>query len=211
VGTAFRELGACCAACGGSLIPAEWDPAAGSPAEGFDSVPVRFHKTVPLGRVVVEHFGVAAADGGVPVKAVVFKSAGPEPTGYHEVVEKVALLTNRKGAVEKLWQFVHDVPWRIEKGQTTVGPNLFEAAWEANMSQGRSDDIEAVVQAVHRFLERAYGMTVFEPKELDDVPETWVTTKEGGKPLGNRIDRVLRPGVKTRDGKLIRPATVIME
>jgi hypothetical protein len=211
VGTAFRELAACCAACGGSLIPAEWDPAAGSPAEGFDSVPVRFHKTVPLGRVVVERFGVAAADGGVPVEAVVFKSAGPEPTGYSEVVEKVDLLTNRKGALEKLWQFVHDVPWRVEKGQTTVGPNLFEAAWEAKASQGRSDDIEAVVQAVHRFLERAYGMTVFVPKELDDVPEGWVKTREDGKPQGNRIDRVLCPGVKTRDGKLIRSAIVEME
>jgi len=212
VAEAFRGLAACCRACGGSLIPAEWDPARGAPADAVDVVNVRFHERVPLGRVIVERFGVARADGDELASPSLFKSAGPEPPGYRDVVEKVALLPELDGPVGRLRQNVHDVPRRVEKGQApVVGANLFDVAWEAKEALVGRNDVEDVVRAVHQFLERAYAMSLFQPEKVGDWPEGWLRTAQHGEPRGNRVDVVRRPGVKTRDNKLVRAAIVETE
>jgi hypothetical protein len=212
VAEAFRGLEACCRGCGGSLIPSAWDPARGAPADGLDVVNVRFHEAVPLGRLIVERFGVARADGDELASAAFFKSAGPEPPGYRDVVEKVALLPELDGPVARLRQNVHDVPRRVEKGQApVVGANLFDVAWEAKEALAGRNDIDAVVRAVHQFLERAYAMSLFQPEKIGDWPEGWLRTAQHGEPRGTRVDVVRRPGVKTRDNKLVRAAIVETE
>ncbi|MFM7043837.1 MAG: hypothetical protein ACKO35_16845, partial [Planctomycetaceae bacterium] len=177
VAEAFRGLAACCRACGGSLIPAEWDPARGAPADGLDVVNVRFHEGIPLGRLIVERFGVAREDGDELASPAFVKSAGPEPPGYRDVVEKVALLPELDGPVGRLRQNVHDVPRRVEKGQApVVGANLFDVAWEAKEALAGRNDVDAVVRAVHQFLERAYAMSLFQPEKVADWPEGWLRT-----------------------------------
>jgi hypothetical protein len=84
-------------------------------------------------------------------------------------------------------------------------------AWEAKEALAGRNDIDAVVRAVHQFLERAYAMSLFQPEKIGDWPEGWLRTAQHGEPRGTRVDVVRRPGVKTRDNKLVRAAIVETE
>ena len=210
--TAFRELSACCTACGGSITPAGWSPDAGVSAEGLDIKRFGFHDTVPLGHAVVERFGVNAVDGAVVASPEVYKSAGPEPAGFRDVVEKVTALTEESEPVTRFRQNVHDFPMRVENGQAkTAVAGLFDVAWKAKESAAGRADIDAAVQAVHQLLERSGDMVLFWPKLASDFKDGWLRTRAGGEPRGNRVEQVVRPGVRTRDDKLVRPAIVEME
>ena len=211
VAAAFGELANCCNACGGRIVPADWNPAAGVPAEGLDINRFGFHGTVPTGRVVVERFGVTAGNGTVVAAPEVYKSAGPEPAGYREVVEKVSLLADEAEPVARFRQNVHDFPRRVESGQTKTAISiLFDDAWKAKESVTDRADIDAAVEAVHQLLERSYEMILFRPKSVGDFAENWLRTPAGGQPREKRVETV-RPGVMTRDNKLVRPAIVKTE
>jgi hypothetical protein len=211
VGEAFAELSGCCNACGGKFIPVDWSPLEGAPADGLEIGRIGFHITVPMGRAVVERFGVTAEDGRIVASPGLYKSAGPEPAGYREVIEKVDLLNIDNEAVAMFRQHVHDLPRRVENGQAkTAIPGLFDVAWDAKQSAPDRADIEAAVQSVHQLLERSFEMFVFRPKSANDVSEGWLRTQAGGVPRGNRVELV-RPGVRTRDNKLVRPAIVEAE
>jgi len=213
VTAAFGELANCCTMCGGRIVPANWSPVAGVPAEGLDLKRFGFHGTVPMGCAVVERFGVNSVDGTVVSFPVVYKSAGPEPAGYREVAEKVNLLTDETVPVVKFRQNVHDFPKRVENGHSpnTFIRDLFQCAWDAKLSALGRADIDAAVQAVHQFLERSYGMVLFMPKTVGEFPKNWLETRDGGEPRGNRVEQLVRPGVRTRDNKLVRPAIVETE
>ena len=212
VAAAFDALSNCCEACNGRIVPADWSPVAGVPSEGLDIKRFGFHGTVPMGRAVVERFGVTAEDGTVVAFPEVYKSAGPEPDGYREVVEKVSLLVDEAEPVARFRQNVHDLPKRVENGQTkTAIPGLFDVAWKAKESAADRADIEAAVQAVHQLLERSYEMILFRPKSVGDFADGWLRTPAGGEPRGNRVEQLVRPGVRTRDNKLVRPAIVKTE
>jgi hypothetical protein len=209
VAAAFSELSNCCKACGGRIVPADWDAVTGVPAEGLDIKRAGFHGTVPKGRAVVERFGVNAVNGTVVALPEVYKSAGPEPTGYREVTEKVNALADKTETVAKFRQNVHGVPERVEKGHSpnTFIRDLFTCAWDAKLSATDRSSIDAAVQVVHEFLERSYGMVLFMPKTIGDFPKNWLETRDGGQPRGPRVELV-RPGVRTRDNNLVCPAIV---
>jgi hypothetical protein len=212
VAAAFNELSNCCKACGGRIVPADWDAVTGVPAEGLDIKRAGFHGTVPKGRAVVERFGVNAVNGTVVALPEVYKSAGPEPTGYREVTEKVNALADETDTVAKFRQNVLGVPERVEKGHSpnTFIRDLFTCAWDAKLSAPDRASIDAAVQAVHQFLERSYGMVLFMPKTIGDFPKNWLETRDGGQPRGPRVELV-RPGVRTRDNNLVCPAIVDQE
>jgi len=212
VAAAFGELSNCCKACEGRIVPTDWNPVAGVPAEGLDIKRFGFHGTVPMGRAVVERFGVTAGNGTVVAAPEVYKSAGPEPTGYREVVEKVSLLADEAEPVVRFRQNVHGVPERVEKGHSpnTFIRDLFTCAWDAKLSAPDRASIDAAVQAVHQFLERSYGMVLFMPKTISDFQKNWLETRDGGQPRGPRVELV-RPGVRTRDNNLVCPAIVDQE
>jgi hypothetical protein len=211
VAAAFGELASCCKACGGRIVPADWSPAAGVSAEGLDINRFGFHGTVPMGRAVVERFGVTAVDGTVVASPEVYKSAGPEPVGYREVFEKVSQLADEAEAVARFRQNVLDFPRRVESGQTKSAiPILFDDAWKAKESATDRADIDAAVEAVHQLLERSYEMILFRPKSVGDFAENWLRTPAGGQPREKRVETV-RPGVMTRDNKCVRPAIVDTE
>jgi hypothetical protein len=210
VAAAFGELSHCCKACECTIVPADWDAVTGVPAEGLDIKRSGFHGTVPMGRAVVERFGVNAVDGTVVALPEVYKSAGPEPAGYREVSEKVNALTDETEPVAKFRQSVHGCPERVEKGHSpnTFIRDLFACAWDAKLSAPDRTDIDAAVKVVHQFLERSYGMVLFMPKTVGDFPKNWLETRDGGQPRGHRVELVVRPGVRTRDNNLVCPAIV---
>ena len=212
VAAAFGELSNCCKACECTIVPADWDAVTGVPAEGLDIKRAGFHGTVPKGRAVVERFGVNAVNGTVVALPEVYKSAGPEPTGYREVAEKVNALADKTETVAKFRQNVHGVPERVEKGHSpnTFIRDLFTCAWDAKLSATDRPSIDAAVQVVHEFLERSYGMVLFMPKTIGDFPKNWLETRDGGQPRGPRVELV-RPGVRTRDNNLVCPAIVDQE
>jgi hypothetical protein len=213
VAAAFSELSNCCKACECRIVPADWDAVTGVPAEGLDIKRSGFHGTVPMGRAVVERFGVNAVNGTVVASPEVYKSAGPEPTGYREVAEKVNELADNTGVVAKFRQNVHGVPERVEKGHSpnTFIRDLFACAWDVKLSAPDLASIDSAVQAVHQFLERSYGMVLFMPKTIGEFPKNWLERRDGGQPRGNRVELVVRPGVKTRDNNLVCPAIVETE
>jgi len=211
VAAAFGELSNCCMACEGRIVPTDWNPVAGVPAEGLDINRFGFHGTVPMGRAVVERFGVTALDGTVVASPEVYKSAGPEPVGYREVFEKVRQLADEAEPVVRFRQNVLDFPRRVESGQIKSAiPILFDDAWRAKESATDRPDIDAAVEAVHQLLERSYEMILFRPKSVGDFAENWLRTPTGGQPSGKRVATV-RPGVMTRDNKCVRPAIVETE
>ncbi|MFM7290429.1 MAG: hypothetical protein ACKO6B_04265 [Planctomycetia bacterium] len=211
VTAAFQELSNCCGACEGKLVPADWNPITGVSANGIGNPKVVFHGTVPQGRAVLERFGVTTAAGEEIVAPEFARSAGPEPVGYPELLEKVGLITVEGEAVAKLRQQVLDFPRRVEAGQGEMAiPGLFDVAWAAKLAAPDQADVEAAVQAVHQLLERSYEMVVFRPKVVSECPEGWLRTRANGEPRGNRVELV-RPGVRTRDNKLVRPAIVETE
>ena len=153
-----------------------------------------------------------AVNGTVVALPEVYKSAGPEPTGYREVAEKVNALADKTETVAKFRQNVHGVPERVEKGHSpnTFIRDLFTCAWDAKLSATDRPSIDAAVQVVHEFLERSYGMVLFMPKTIGDFPKNWLETRDGGQPRGPRVELV-RPGVRTRDNNLVCPAIVDQE
>lgn len=211
VAAAFGELSNCCKACEGRIVPTDWNPVAGVPAEGLDIKRFGFHGTVPMGRAVVERFGVNAVDGTAVALPEVYKSAGPEPVGYRELVEKVNLLTDEAESVARFRQDVHDFPMKVENGHDpkTFIHTLFESAWNVKRSDTSRADIDAAWQAVHRLLE-PYGMVLYRPKTMSECQNGWAETREGAQPRGHRVE-VVRPGVRTRDNKPVCPAIVETE
>jgi len=211
VEAAFGELSNCCEACGGRIIPADWNPVTGVPVESLDSKRFGFHGTVPMGRIVVERFGVNASDGTAVALPEVYKSAGPKPAGYRELVEQVNLLTDEAESLARFRRDVHDFPMKVENGHDpkTFIHTLFESAWNARRSHANRTDVEAAWQAVHRLLE-AYEMVLYRPKTIGECQNGWAETREGGQPRGHRVE-VVRPGVRTRDNKPVCPAIVETE
>jgi len=208
---AFQALASWCKAVGGDLVPAEWHPMEGAQTEGLDVTRVGFHSRVPLGRVVVTQFGVKNAEGVSVASLEAHVSAGPEPEGYREVVEKLEGLPDESELVARFRRNVVEFPRRVLGGQTaTAAQGLFDLAWKAVESASGRDDIKEAAHAVHRLLERSCNMVLFEPKSISDVQEGWLRTRAGGVPRGNRLELV-RPGVRTRDNKLVCPAIVETE
>lgn len=212
--TVFSELAGCCAAYEATIIPADWSPLDGTPAEQLETTRHGFHGSVPRGRVVVERFGAAAKDGTVLIAPDGFKSAGPEPPGYREALAAVHALSDTGDLASRLRKSILEFPKRVENGQAQSGAaGLFDLAWKLKREAPERADVDAAVQSVQRLLERGYEMVVFAPQKVGEVQDGWMTTTEGGEPGGSRGTRVslVRPGVRTRDNICLCKAIVEME
>jgi len=205
---AFAAVRDCCAAHGGQIVPSDWTVAEGASAEGLGVTRFAFHRFVPMGRVVVERFGATAADGSSIASPEGFVSAGKEPESYPAVVDAVSGFTDADGPPARLRRNVLEFPRRVVEGRTPAAiQGLFDLAWEIHLSAVDRTDFEAAVRAVERLVERSFGMVVFRPKSLGEFPDAWLRTTEGGSPRNNRLT-LIRPGVRTRDNRLVCPAIV---
>ena len=206
---AFRSLAAWCVAGGFTITPDDWQPAAGAPAEGLGVERVDFHPKVPEGRIVVTRFGIKTAAGDEVAALQAFISAGPVPAGYDELRDLVVGLPDGGEAVARFRTSVLEFPRRVQSGQVDSSvAGLFDVAWKAVMKAPEREDVRQAAVSVHRLLDRSYGLITFEPKAIGEYPETWLQTAEGGRPRGQRVERLLRPGLRTIDSKLKWPAIV---
>jgi hypothetical protein len=208
---AFHAMAGWCKAVGGGLVPSDWHPTEGAQAEGLDVSRVGFHASVPPGRVVVTQFGARNAEGMSVASLEAHVSAGPEPAGYRDVVEKSDGLPDEPEPIARFRRNVLEFPKRVLGGQTaTAAQGLFDLVWKAVESAPDRADVKEAASAVQRLLERSCNMVLFEPKSISEVQEGWLRTRTGGVPRGNRVE-VVRPGVRTRDNKLVCPAIVETE
>lgn len=206
---AIAALGDWCAATGSKLVPGEWHPTDGSPPEGQGPEQIRFHACVPVGRVVVERFGAVAGDGSPAGAFQGFLSAGPAPAGFTEVAELAAPLTGDGEELQRLHRCIGEFPRRVGEGKgSNAAKSLFDIAWKASQASPGDEGLEALVRAVHGLLDRAYGMVLFEPASVDDFPEPWLRTADGGVPRGTRVRQIIRPGLRTRTNELVWHAIV---
>ncbi len=211
---AFRCLRAWCAASGMTITPHDWHPASGASADGLGVERIDFHDTVPEGRIVVERFGIGAPEG-VAVSALeAFLSAGPPPTGYADLRAQAISLADDGEAVGRFRACVLDFPrrFRLDSGEQRRGEapaaGLFDVVWKAVMKAPERDDLRRAAEAVHHLLDRSFECITFEPKTIGEYPEGWLQTSDGGRPRGLRVERLLRPGLRTIQNKLKWPAIV---
>ena len=206
---AFRCLASWCAASGLTIVPRDWHPVDGADPAGLGVERVDFHPRVPAGRVAVMRFGLATSGGAEVAGLQGCISAGPPPAGYADLRDLVAGLPGDIEAVSKFRASVFDFPRRVRSGQVeTSVAGLFDVAWKAVMKAPEREDLREAAASVHRLLDRSYGLITFEPKTVGEYPETWLQTGDGGRPRGLRVDRLLRPGLRTIDNKLKWPAIV---
>lgn len=215
VAAAFEELCACCDVLGGRIFPADWHPLDGASAEtifneGIEITKFGFHPAVPLGRVVVQRFRVTNKDETtVDGDLDVLKSAGPAPLGYRQVCEQARRLTNDHESTKALRGNAFDMPKRVVRGDSpnTIIRELFVSAWKARQAAAGGTDADAAVEAVHLLIEKGYDMVLFKPERVGDFDKNWLETTDGKPPDGSRVN-VVRPGVRTRENKLVCPAIV---
>jgi hypothetical protein len=93
-------------------------------------------------------------------------------------------------------------------------PNLFERLWELfEVLPDRQplSEAEAANAALREMLKSVCGMVLFEPATVGDYPSGWVRDPDGTQPRGRRIKRLVRPGLRTLESALVRPALAITE
>jgi hypothetical protein len=140
-------------------------------------------------------FGVSGPHG-LPLEGAV--SAGPAPAGFNDLRTALGELGNTPelGHTPKLGDLekrLNDLAKQAANGRLPmVVPNLFDSLW------GAAEAAPASLQAV------------FDPAKTD-YPSEWIVGPDGKRPSGNRIRKVLRPGVRTLSSSLVRPAIVETE
>lgn len=211
---AWKCLNAWSAALGFTITPLDWHPTEGAEPEGLAVVSVDFHDTVPPGRVIVRRFGVTTIDGQEIVALDCAVSAGKPKAGYDDLRNLVAGLPGDSDEVIKVRSAVAGFPGRVRSGQDENSlKEIFDRAWKARRRHPEREDLQQVTEAVRRLAADAYGYAVFSPETLGGLPEKWLQTADGKEPQGprgSRIDRVIRPGLRTHENKLVQPAIVEM-
>jgi hypothetical protein len=78
----------------------------------------------------------------------------------------------------------------------------------ATAPDSRVDDLK---KRILDLLKAACGLLPFEPTSVHDMPSGWIQEADGRPPRGRRIRMVQRPGLRTIDNRLVRPAIVTTE
>lgn len=206
---AFHELSAWCRASGCRLAPDQWHPNEGIAADGLEVPRVGFHATVPPGRVVVERFGARRADGTSVATWEGFKSAGPAPEGFAAVEHLAGALTGEGAEILTFQRAVTKFASRSLEGHGSLAAaNLFDVAWKAVLSRPDDAQLREAVAAVQTLLQKSYKLIAFSPKSLGEYPEDWLHDPHDRPARGQRVERVVRPGLKKIDNVLVFPAKV---
>jgi hypothetical protein len=214
----FTAVSRWCAALGHEVQPAEWRAGEPLPAERFPEFELTptFDEAFPAGAFMLKCFGVSGPHG-LPLEGAV--SAGPAPAGFNDLRTALGELGNTPelGHTPKLGDLekrLNDLAKQAANGRLPmVVPNLFDSLW------GAAEAAPASLQAVFdpakghllQLLKSSCKMVVFEPAKLTDYPSEWIVGPDGKRPSGNRIRKVLRPGVRTLSSSLVRPAIVETE
>jgi hypothetical protein len=206
-------------AVGHEVVPREWSPGIALDTTRFNAVlgPPVFSETVAAGSVVLRAFGLVG-DEATPCDAAV--SAGPPPAAYADVCATVSVLAQSPEAGHTpTWQEavarVQDLPRHsLANTLSLAGPNLFDCVWDsastmpATAPDSRVDDLK---KRILDLLKAACGLLPFEPTSVHDMPSGWIQEADGRPPRGRRIRMVQRPGLRTIDNRLVRPAIVTTE
>jgi|GEM_PF-3709355 len=208
-----------CEAIDHQLVPSAWR-AEGRllPAACPDlSLEPDFDNQAPTGTIVIRRFGLRGVHGW-PFSGAV--SAGPTPGGFREFRACAERLDNSR----KVGDIPSDIAWiraadELAKhslaGTLTLAlPNLFDRLWEA--IAGVADpvaraEVESATPPLFEMLKGCCRMIPFEPAKIGDYSAGWVREADGAQPRGRRIKRLVRPGLRTIENVLVRPAIVITE
>lgn len=214
---AYGLITAWCRAYGHVLLPETWHPRDGTPegpsqgTEDTASDPsVRFHPTVPAGRLVVEAFGIEGQYGRALQASL---SAGPPPQAYERMVAILNQI-DPVGAVEaEVWDRIRAFPRRLLAGkQHLAGPALFDAVWNAVATEGPvAEHASAFKEAIEELLLDACQISTFNPSSVGEFPSDWLCDGKGNPVAGTWIKTIVRPGLRTSRNKLVWPAVVEME
>ncbi len=215
----FEAAAEWCEALDHSLLPSEWRADDRLLAGAFTelALPPNFDERVPTGTVAVRRFGLRGLHGRPFLGAV---SAGPAPPGHREFGTAVERLVNSPGAghnplVHELGRRFPELPKHAIAGTLPLAlPNLFDRLWEAIASLSETSGrtlAEEAVPPLFEMLKVCCRMIPFEPAKIGDYSAGWVREADGSQPKGRRIKRLVRPGLRTVENVLVRPALVITE
>lgn len=195
------------------MLPDRWHPRSGTPASELPvtaGFAVAFHATVPSGDWIVDRFELS---GEHPCAGEWRRSAGPPPAGYQSLRGLAAGLPETEPACQDLRRELADLPRHVldEKSRLAI-PSLYESIWKMLLEYpSLAGDPAPWKEAVAELIRKPFDMVMFEPAKLGDYPTAWIVGVDGNPPRGRRVVRVVRPGVRTLEKKLVWPAVVETE
>lgn len=210
---AFGILARIAALHGHGVTPEAWHPRTGTPAPGpaaAADLAAVFHPTVPSGGLVVERFGIAGEQGR---EGRCRRSAGPAPAGYEALRGLAGSLPGDEPRCRELLQVLDDLPRHVldEKARLAI-PSIYDSVWKVLVEHPAvAGDQAPWKAAIAELIRKPFDMVMFEPGKLGDYPTSWIVEAGGRAPRGRHIVRVVRPGVRTLEKKLVWPAVVETE
>jgi len=176
-----------------------------------------FDNQAPTGTVVIRRFGMDGVHGWPCLGAV---SAGPAPGGFCEFRACAERLDNSRKVGDipsdiALIRAADELAKHALAGTLTLAlPNLFDYLWEA--IAGIADPVarakvESATPPLFEMLKGCCRVIPFEPAKIGDYSAGWVREADRAQPRGRRIKRLVRPGLRTIENVLVRPALVITE
>ncbi len=199
--------------CGATLVGAAgYDPAADEAVTGVRAVPV-FRNAPPAGGVVrVRAFGLAA--GGRTLRpAEVVVSAGPQPPGCAELEALVP--SSPADSRDELKAALAGLrPAALHGYLELAAVELFQLFWgrvRPTWHPADPDGAEGFAHALAQLLDGPFGVRPFEPANVFDHPDGWVTLLPGCRVTTGRVVELLVPGLFDAAGGLRLPAQVFAE
>jgi hypothetical protein len=212
-GNVFAVTRSWCAALGLDVVPATWTPDRPTMLDevGGQDLAREFHAAMP-GSVVVRGFGLTGAEA-QPFSGVI--SAGSAPAGFADLRGAVGELSGVGPAWASVMQLVDDLAKHaLANTLHLAAPNLYDAFWEAAAGNEPAElqvPVEAGKMALVEFVKAVASLVPFDPSIVGDYPTGWIRESDGTHPRGRRIRRLVRPGLRTMDNTLVRPALVVTE
>lgn len=215
----FEAAAEWCASLDHVLMPSGWRADGRLSPTAFADLTLapEFDDQALTGSVAIRRFGVRGVHGW-PFSGAV--SAGPAPAGFREFRGSVEALgisqdVGHTPPAGDLLRRADELPKHALAGTMPLAlPNLFDRVWELIGSEGDSGrrvELEAVASRLFEVLKAVCRMIPFEPAKVGEYPAGWIREADGAQPRGRRIKRVVRPGLRTVENVLVRPALVITE
>jgi hypothetical protein len=160
--------------------------------------------------VIVDQFALSGDD---PRQGIFRQSAGPAPVGYESLVELAGAVGGSGTRLQELRERLERFPRRVLEDKTRLAiPSLYDSVWNVLVEHpAAAGDLTHWKAAIAEFIRKPFDMVMFEPSKLGDYPSSWIVGPDGKSPRGRRIARVIRPGVRTLEKKLVWPAVVETE
>lgn len=210
---AFGLLARIAALHGHRVTPEAWHPRTGTPVSGVSAagdLAAMFHPTTAAGDWIVDRFGVEGDHGRA---GRCRRSAGPAPAGYEPLRMLAQGLPSDEPRCGELRQGLSDLPGHVleEKARLAI-PRIYDNVWNVLVEHSATaGDPAPWKAAVAELIRKPYDMVMFEPTKLGEYPSSWIVEAGGHSPRGRHIVRVVRPGVRTLEKKLVWPAVVETE